>query len=366
MTSNSILQPDFEAVVRNCNITLPEGKIFCSVLTLVNCPDSFNTENHFLVGQLLHMKACQNESSFALNSTSTASRFRGGNNIYQSYKKPKSTASYRRMFFFMDLLSNGDCFVIFEKDKNDEMSYWQDLNARANIRVGDIMLITEPNQIQNTIAGSLNVVTTDRAFIPINIPKPIVAYMPPIVENDKFAGFYLKNKTIKVVNITSINTNCNGSFCDRLFPDITPCGCYQNNSARGYNANHVLKLQVSFDTGMAGSEVPPITTTSLRLTELLFTRPIPNSITRKGHVLQKLDSIRLALRSLVDFVNEDGGWSISGWFRPSTVSEVGTGGEVLSDTFGLHISYIYPTCEDIINEEEFKNLQKDPNMFFFS
>jgi hypothetical protein len=363
MASDTILPPNFEPTVRDCNITLPADATFCNLLTLANCSDSFNTENHFLVGQLLHIKASQNDASFALNSTS--SRFRGGNNIYDSFKKQKSSARYRRMFFFLDLLSKGACFVIFERDKQDEVAYWQDIYSRARVRVGDVLLITEPNPIQHSISGSLSVVTTSNAFIPIVMPMNMRTYMPTIIESDKFEGFFLKNTTVHLSNIICVQTSCNGSFCDRLFPESCPCGCYQNNSSRGYNANHVLKQNLVFQTGIPGSGEMSIGCSSLRFTELLFKRPIPGSVT-KNQVLPRYQAIRTSLRAIVAFVNENGGWSISGWLRPATVTEVGSTGQVLSDTFGLHICYIYPTTDGLVRNDDFKVLQLDPNVFFLS
>jgi hypothetical protein len=365
MATDTILQANFQPTVRDCNITLPAQRTFTNIHTLADNCETFNNENHFLVAQLLHVKACQNENSFALNATSSAARFRGGNSIYQSSKKAKTSAQYRRMFFFMDLLTKGACFVIFEQNRNDEISYWLDINARANVRVGDIMLITEPRQIEHDITGSLSVVTTERAFIPIEWPTTMISYMPGIPENDTFLGFHVKHKDITLKNINSVLTQCNGSFCDRLFPDVTPCGCYQNNAGRGYSAHHVFKQDIVFDAGIIGAERSTATCSSLRFTELLFTRAVPTNITRNTHVWPRLDAIRHALRELVEFVNQAGGWTICGWFRVGTVND-SSGVQVLSDTYGLHISYIHPSHEDILDDDDFKELQKDPSIFFFS
>jgi hypothetical protein len=365
MATDRILDPDFQPTVRDCNITLPQQLTLCSLITLANCPDSFNTENHFLVGLLLHIKGAQNDTSFPLNAASSAARYRRGNNIYEGFKKQKTSANFRRMFFFLDLLSKGTCFVIFEKQKQDEVAYWQDINARGNVRVGDILLITEPNPIQHSISGSLSVVTTNGAFVPIEIPANMRPYLSPIVESDKFEGFFLRNIDIVLSNIHCVETSCNGSFCDRLFPASLPCGCYQNNSVRGYRANHVLKYNVTFDTGISGYDEVTIPCSSLRITELLFSKPIPGNIT-KSQIIPKYEIIRSSLRAIINFVNNNGGWSVSGWLRPTTVTEVGTTTQVLSDTFGFHISYLYPTTNGIAETNEFMGFRVDPNVLFSS
>ena len=50
----------------------------------------------------------------------------------------------------------------------------------------------------------------------------------------------------------------------------------------------------------------------------------------------------------------------------ATVTEAGSTGQVLSDTFGLHICYIYPTTDGLVRNDDFKVLQLNPNIFSLS
>jgi hypothetical protein len=352
----------FAPTVRDCNASIHADKVFTTVHTLASA-DYDNNENHYLVAMLLHVKAAENRSTLALTPSFSAARSRGTNNMQQGFKKLKQSANYRRIFFFMDLLTEGACFVIFEKDSNDENNYWAHVTARAATRVGDILLIQEPKAIENDIAGRLSVVRTEGAFIPITRPAGMVSYVPRSTDPDCFLGFHLPATSITLTSITAVDTTCTGCFCDRLYPRAGPCGCYTSQQ-RSFGANFVFKQDVSFEIPTLGRHVAPCS--SLRFTELLFNGSVSNTISRNQHVAGKIHDIRLALRALVAFVNSNGGWTVCGWFRRSLTGEVGTAEQVFSDTFGVHIAYIQPTDSTILANDDFKNLQKDPPGFLLS
>jgi hypothetical protein len=196
---------DFAPEIRMGNMTIPANKVFTTVHELSLYDLEQSRENHFLVGLLLHIRAANNEMNVSLNSTSNTFTSRGNsNNIYRTSKRLKSSASYRRMFFFFDLLTHGKCFVIFERDHKDEKKFWTDFYVRAKTRVGDIFLISEPYPIENEITGHLSVVQTDSPFIIIKRPTNMLSYMPGIPDRDTLAGFNVSGRTITVRNINSI------------------------------------------------------------------------------------------------------------------------------------------------------------------
>jgi hypothetical protein len=72
------------------------------------------------------------------------------------------------------------------------------------------------------------------------------------------------------------------------------------------------------------------------------------------------------MKTLVEFVNNNGEWTVCGWFRPGMNEEVGTQGQVFAETYGIHLSYIYPANEAILGNDRFKVLQKNPAQFFMT
>lgn len=310
---------------------------------------------------LVHVKKAHAADANIPTTTNFASQMkhRGYNSLF---KKQKMNNTYKRVFFFLDLLTQGSCFVIFERDRSDELTYWRDAQSRLSTRVGDIMLITEPRKIESEISGHLSVVKTDRAFLPILRPNSMRTFMPVVPDHDTFLGFHIQETHIKLKSIISVDTSCTGIFCDRLYPKSRPCGCYQTNQ-RYYGANHVFKCQVQFNSGIPGSEDIVTSSSSLRLTQLLFSASLPSNMSRSTYIEPKLEELRESLRLIAEYINDHGGWTISGWLRPTLIQEVGTGEEVYSETYGFHISYIYPADLRCLETNTFKGLQKEPTDF---
>lgn len=343
----------------------PEAK-YVSVLDLASINETDNRENYFLVGMLLHVKASQEESSINFSRFTYRGSSSGSSSASNSpTKRHKSSTTYRKVFFFMDLLTRGSCFVIFERDRNDERRFWSQMSARANTRIGDILLIEEPQRVENTVGHSLSVVRTNGSFIPIERPPNLEQHMPELMSEDNFSGFHLCNIPVTLINVNSVDSSCTGTFCDRLFPTATPCGCYQND-ARNYGANHVFRQDFVFNIGIDDNQQEAVRCSSLRFTELLFNRPLPANMTRNIYILPNINPIREALRAIVNYVNTHGGWTICGWFRSSVTSETGTSEQVFSHTMGMHISYVQPSDDQVLQDPGFIALQKDPCTFLVS
>jgi hypothetical protein len=357
MSMQTILKPDAHIDLHNANIGVPNDRQLISIHTLSSAPDTFDREKKYIVAMLVHVKAFNADTALPTHIPFSSQR---GMNAFA--KKQKTNASYKRVFFFLDLLTQGSCFVIFERDRSDEAIYWRDGISRMHTRVGDVLLITEPARIENAIAGHLSVVRTQRAFIPIPRPESMKTFMPAIPDQDTFVGFNLEQTSIKLQNINAVETSCSGTFCDRLYHKSRPCGCYQTNQ-RTYGANYVFRQDIHFQSGIAGNDEIVSSCSSLRLTELLFNNPLPANMSRSTYIEPKLQELRDALRAIAEYVNEHGQWTIAGWMRPSLIQEVGTMEQVYSETYGVHISYIYPAQPEILQSEEFRALQKDPTEF---
>jgi hypothetical protein len=360
MSPQTILKPNDAIQLRYANIGIPDDRQLISIHALASAADNYDTEKKYLVAMLVHVKAHNNDTSMpSSTSLSTQVKHRGYNSMS---KRPKVNKTYKRVFFFLDLLTQGACFVIFERDRSDESRYWRDAHSRSNTRVGDIMLITEPQKIENEIAGHLSIVKTDRAFLPLQRPYAMRTFMPVIPDQDSFLGFNIMHTKIVLKNIISVDTSCTGIFCDRLYPRSKPCGCYQTNQ-RSYGANHVFKFQVQFNSGVPDSEDIIASCSSLRLTELLFNASLPSNMSRSTYIEPRLEELRDSLHNIANFVNDHGEWTIAGWFRPTFTQEVGTEEQTYSETYGFHICYIYPADADVLQREDFKALQKEPTDF---
>lgn len=354
---------DFVPQLCQTNGFLPETLNFTNVHKLTFPNPKHCKEDLFIVAQLVHIRAASDDMSIPISYTNSSLASRGSGSIFSRYKKLKTSYTYRRMFFFYDLCTAGRCFVIFETGHNEEKMYWQDVTGRAKARVGDFFLISEPNTIETELKGGLSIVRTTAPFILIKRPPNLTDYIAATPNIDTFTGFNISGVKIQLCSIQCIDTNCQGSFCDRLFPTISSCGCY--SQARTQYAKHVFSFDIAFDSGTAFGEETTAKCSSLRFSELFFTQPIPSSIIRSTHVTPKLRQLRESFRALCDYVNNNNAWDIAGWSRPSHGIDNIANDIVSKEVYGFHVSYIHPTNNNILNLQEFKNLQIDTTTFFF-
>ena len=77
------------------------------------------------------------------------------------------------------------------------------------------------------------------------------------------------------------------------------------------------------------------------------------------------DNLRKAVSSIVTYVNGHGGWSYVGWVRTGSVVDVSEQADrdnnkeenITSMEQTPHLSYLYPTDPNIVDNKEFEELQ---------
>ena len=268
---------------------------------------------------------------------------------------------YDRMLTFGDILDPGKCFVIILDHYQDTVKLLR-YCKKSMEGVGNIFIITEPNPVVDYLGESTSVpiIQGINMFIPINNPlSTILPTIPPIIPDaDHTMYFTLHNNSICCNRTTLQQASCTGYFCDRQSqPSPTQkCGCIYM-ATRGLD--HVLVTDIIFC-------VPPSFQQNERSTVLHFRSWkfskifIPNdNIWPRLHADNHEQLLRQSVKNITDFVNRNGGWTIVGWIRCGHVADHSTDTTTTptlqSRIPRLHISYIYPTNNAIIHDQ---NLQQ--------
>lgn len=184
-----------------------------------------NTTNRFLIGRLINVK-CHNQGkgSYSIRQRVGSS---GGHKFF------KSTSTYRRMFFFADMLSSGDVFATFEQNNNDTSTMFH-YQRKDSLKIGDYVLLLEPDPVEHVMPGDVYKVTTERHWIMIKPPKLGYDIPPSSPSEGKQQFFFVKNKKVSVHGFTPVRSVCNSSFCDRQKTinsmEGEGCGCYHSDS----------------------------------------------------------------------------------------------------------------------------------------
>lgn len=318
-----------------------------------------NTTDRYLIGCLVNVK-------YHPKSTGTYS-IRQKIGASGTSKYLKSSTTYRRMFFWADMLSNGDVFATFEQNNADTNTMFRN-GRKENLKIGDFVLFLEPDPVEHIMPGDVYKVNTIRPWIMIK--RPTLGYdIPPTPPREgKQEFFFLRNQKVGIHGFTPVQSVCNGSFCDRQKSISTMegegCGCYAVDSRiSGFVlAVHVKIVLPSLRTQMIRGF------RSWRFTNLLFSSTPPSSGQSLEKLEAKIDDIREKGGEIVNYVNDNGGWDVVGWYKRGVQTDGSASASnnppdvdqlVASDKLKVNITYLYPSNLGIKRNSEFKEKQFD-------
>ena len=319
-----------------------------------------DTINRYLLGCLINIKYYAK----ANGTYSIRQKVNGSGSKYF-----RASASYRRMFFFADMLSKGTVFAIFEQNNNDTELFFRS-QQRERLRVGDFVLIQEPEPVKHVMPGSVYKVNTIRPWLLLH--RPVLGYTidAKAPEADKQEFFFLSGvKLLKANGFTPVKATCNGTLCDRQKSidtmDSEGCGCYCGDTrVPGF----VLSTNFEFKVLRQGR--PKIRGfRSWRFTLILFRSYPPTSCSLQA-LDDSIENIRKSGEAIVKHVNENGGWDVMAWYKRGTITDGSARSAnanpaevdqtVSAEKQELHIVYLYPTKTEIIRTNAFKAKQFNP------
>ena len=119
-----------------------------------------------------------------------------------------------------------------------------------------------------------------------------------------------------------IDTKCSGFFCDRqriqeIQRHQEGCGCFAH-STRLSNMVISFELLVKANVDFIVSQF-----SSHRFSNLFLTEPFPDAMTwRVFDHNENLDELINSIESIVDMVNKNGGWIVTGWSKRGEISDM--------------------------------------------
>lgn len=267
-------------------------------------------------------------------------------------KKPKvGPATHKKSLLFGDLQDpQNRTFAILE-DNNDTHNRLFGGRPIDRITVGCCFAVKSPVLLGVLKSGS-HVVSTDRPLELLTYPVLPAHPLNSAVVSPSLHYFVMHNVQMKIdsdASIVPMLTKCNGRTCDRLqaasHPN-QPCGCW-NQSGRSDTLarNTVLKITFYFDD-VVGTTVQVVDFTSLKWSKLLF---------EEGQIIFDHDELQRdtlffylqkQYRKVVSYVNENGGWTVVGWYKRAVQTEEekqDNEENLLVDTLKINISLLTPT-----------------------
>ena len=280
----------------------------------------------------------------------------GSMSNYSYYQRGKrnqrSSAQYTRMFLLREY-ETSDVFYIIE-DRNNNKNIWLRGNHRdnGNVTIGTYVTIINPQPIRNIIGNDTPIVNTGipaviRLF-PRNLREvPIL----DIIDANITKSFALSGANLDIHYI-AVKQACSGLFCDRQKLDTAQqkCGCYTMISRL---SNIVLQFEVSVSSDVGRFQFTTNNFSSYQFSCLFLSDGrLPPSV--QANTFQQnftmLDQICGSVEDCVQFINNNGGFDVVGWYKQGEINDQGNADDqanVEANTTQYHLVYAVPTRRNL-------------------
>jgi hypothetical protein len=129
---------------------------------------------------------------------------------------------------------------------------------------------------------------------------------------------------------------------------------------------HVLEMNVKFNFQDETGNIVSYVTSHFRSwrTTGLFLKPSSHTVDLVVFLQSNhMRSLRERVARIVDFINQNGGWTLIGWYRRGEVHDASGGVEQGEQIAGvnqpIHLSYVYPSEATVI--PQIQNMRFDPS-----
>jgi hypothetical protein len=286
-----------------------------------------NTNN--LENKVLHLKIL----GCTMGGSNIAARVNSSTQYGPKRHKPMQTNRiYNRYFLCADLSNPPYCAAIMTKNTTESAQLLR--HTHGGIFVGPL----KPN--------CSNIDTSDKMKLPSQAGETNY--------------FTLVGKPVKLHRISvPTDVSCPGIQCDRQ-KGKGECSCIHNGPGTAF----VYSFDVEFDVPSRlgyGNTYTSHGFRSFRTTSLFFKdmNKYANSTTIDDETTI-LQQNRPLISQMVDYVNQNDGWTLVGWFKLGEVTDAANQQEKVENSeITVRISYLFPTNDNIIKTNEFQELQID-------
>jgi hypothetical protein len=231
--------------------------------------------------------------------------------------------NHSRLLYLME--ANNSNNVLFERN----LEYRDD----GTMSVGCFFRILAPLPIENSMRGDIPLVKTQLPLIAMKRPSKLITtnINLQIQENTSMA-FVLNGKDLFLNRTVPIQTTCSGMLCDRQrisdWSGNRRCGCY---SMFQYRSN--LALEHSICINSQEGRIVHQNFSSLKFTLLYLSSLIPANVKVSAlRVSDEFWDIEDAIEDVVRFINDNGGWTVVGWYKRGEIKDRSLVGDASSNT----------------------------------
>ena len=281
----------------------------------------------------------------------------------RTWRNEKNTKPYDRLFRFIDTV--GKTFNIISDSGTASQALLSLVGQ--HIGIGSAFIINDPCQQRNSVMGEDTLILrTSDPLIPLQ--QKFISIFPscPINEpttKQESIGYVLHGVSIgtqgmiRIICKDGLNpVSCKMFLCDRQKHGMISkaCGCLVSNIQDNYSPV-VIDMKIIIKNSLIQS---PIEFRSYRTTLAIIENPNPIGLMPKQQIDKRRKEFNISCSSLIDYVNNNGGWDVVGLAMRGEKHDASNPNEkIASDIVTYHVHYLLPTDQSILKQRYYKSLK---------
>ena len=247
--------------------------------------------------------------------------------------KKIQTVAYKRLFMFRLISLNANNvtnnLVYVLEDDIHHANMWNlhtSIRDNGNISIGTIVRFFCPKPYENVMPDGIPSIESRFPVAvmktPSNLPDVFINYT---ISGGETKAFCLNGCHIDILQITPEETGCSGKFCDKqrvieVRRYNEGCGCYSYDSRR---TSFVIDHTMNIGHHSLETDIHVTNYSSLKFS-LLYQTGVFNSEVRVSSLEGMSDDffdLEDAVNDIVGHINENGGFTVTGWYKKGIVKD---------------------------------------------
>jgi hypothetical protein len=290
-------------------------------------------------------------------------------------KKAKQNGSYKKCILLADLGDpNQLTAVILEESNEDHNRLFARDKTMERVAVGQRCAIMSPKLEGNQLKNGAWVLTTNRPLEFLSAPRVPTRTLRSERVGHEIRYFVMKGIKIHLLDndvVDPLKTMCNFHSCDRQnaskLRTQTNCGCWMQNKQMDNSPRNTVLMFTFYFSDANRNIIQVKDFTSLKTSKLFFKNQNILAEMEDLHNNSVYSYVQTQWRKGVAHVNDNGGWTIVGWFIRATIDEDDrdeADETLFRANVKINVSYLYPSTQkgykipegDTIDQTKLKEL----------
>ena len=295
-------------------------------------------------------------------------------------KKNTQRATHKKCLLFADLIDEHQLSgAILEESNEDHNGLFQRDLSLEHAAVGARCVILSPKIEGNQLKNGAWVITTNGPLEFVKEPGTPARPLKSERVGHEIRYCALHNKKVLLLEddfIDPLRTKCNFHSCDRSHAKSlgahTNCGCWMQNRRSDAGPRNTVLMFSFYFTDANEKVIKAADFSSLRTTKLFFQNQNVLADAEQLQTNTVCDCMQEQWRSVIEHINDNGGWTIAGWCIRAQVEddEKEESDETLLRTnVKINVSCPHPTNSTMtssINLPDGKTIKQEKALEFMS